>query len=144
MVSAAGLVAGVDLITKALALFCFPGARRGLIVPVENPDFSLGLVGAGLPLTLVVMTVGLALAAVILHRATATWLPVWIAAAILGGALGNLVDRAATGAVHDFLATPGIVLNVADLAVFAGVGGLAAARLTRSAGSRRARRPAAP
>ena len=40
---------------------------------------------------------------------------------LLGGALGNLVDRAATGAVHDFLVVGPVVINVADVAVLAGV-----------------------
>jgi len=49
--------------------------------------------------------------------------PGWIAGLVVGGAAANLLDRAATGAVHDFLATPWVLLNVADIAVFVGMAG---------------------
>ena len=49
---------------------------------------------------------------------------------LVGGSVSNLADRALTGAVHDFLATPWVVLNVADLAVVAAVFKLSAARLS--------------
>jgi signal peptidase II len=41
---------------------------------------------------------------------------------ILGGAVGNTIDRAVSGAVHDFLAIGQVVvINVADVAVVAGL-----------------------
>ena len=52
-------------------------------------------------------------------------LPAWIPAFVIGGAAANLIDRAAFGAVHDFFVIPPVVLNVADVAVFAGLIGYA-------------------
>jgi signal peptidase II len=59
-------------------------------------------------------------------------MPGWVPALLVGGAASNLVDRLAFGAVHDFLATPWVVFNLADLAVAAGVGGFVLATLTNS------------
>ena len=42
-------------------------------------------------------------------------------ALIIGGSLGNLLDRAAGGAVRDFITGPGLVFNIADVALLAGV-----------------------
>jgi hypothetical protein len=48
---------------------------------------------------------------------------------LVGGALSNLVDRLLLGAVRDFLAVAHVVVNLADLAVLAGLVGYG---LTRS------------
>jgi signal peptidase II len=46
----------------------------------------------------------------------------WLATGLfIGGALGNLADRALTGAVTDFIAVGHLVFNLADLAVAAGL-----------------------
>ena len=52
----------------------------------------------------------------------------WIPAAVLGGALANLLDRLLSGSVQDFLATPWVVFNLADVAVIAGLIGLVVTR----------------
>jgi lipoprotein signal peptidase len=124
----AGIVA-LDLVTKALAHAVFSGATTGPVVPVENPDFSLGIAGAPFPLMIAAMLVGIALAGFFTIRAALHGrLPAWVPAAIVGGSLANLLDRVVSGAVHDFLATPWIILNLADVAVLAGVYGLGRAR----------------
>jgi lipoprotein signal peptidase len=58
-------------------------------------------------------------------------LPGWIPALVVGGALSNLLDRLLLGAVRDFLAIAHIVINLADLAVLAGVIGYCLTPLIR-------------
>lgn len=64
-----------------------------------------------------------------LRRARAGWMPVW-AGLLVGGALGNALDRVIYGAVADFLnmSCCGIVnpfvFNIADIGVFVGAMGL--------------------
>ena len=43
---------------------------------------------------------------------------------VLGGALGNIVDRTVVGFVRDFLAVGPVVVNLADIAVLLGLVGL--------------------
>ena len=40
---------------------------------------------------------------------------------LLGGGIGNLLDRALLGYVRDFMWIPGLVINVADIAIVVGV-----------------------
>jgi lipoprotein signal peptidase len=131
-----GGIVALDLGAKALAHTAFRGVTSGPVVPVENPEFSLGIARAPFPLMLAAMAVGIFIAGFLTTRAALGGrLPIWVPAAIVGGSLANLADRAVSGAVHDFLATPWMILNLADLAVFAGVCALAwhaaAARLRR-------------
>ena len=44
---------------------------------------------------------------------------------IVGGMVGNLLDRIRFGAVRDFLVTPWAIINFADIAVAAGILGVA-------------------
>ena len=116
-----------DLSTKVFASVAFANAKTGAVVPVSNPDFSLGVPGPPLASMLAAMATGIIVAGYFTVRAAcAGRLPAWVPAALIGGSLANLLDRAVSGAVHDFLATPWIVLNVADLAVAAGVVGMVA------------------
>jgi signal peptidase II len=130
------LAAGVilaDQATKLAAELLAGGQRHGPLVPVRNPHFSLGLAAATTrPLMLAAMAAGIALVAaygirVIGHHG----LPGWILSLVIGGAVSNLVDRLLLGAVRDFLAIGHIVINLADLAVVAGVLGFCLTRLLR-------------
>lgn len=130
-VATAGIVVAVDQATKRLAdsriargeqVSVFPGLD---LTNSRNTGVAFGaLEGAGL---LVAILIGLSLALLIgyflLHRDTPwLWLPVGL---LLGGALGNLVDRARQGAVTDFIdpvAWP--AFNVADSCIVVGVLGL--------------------
>jgi lipoprotein signal peptidase len=129
------LAAGVilaDQVTKLAAELLASGQRHGLLVPVRNPRFSLGLAAATRPLMLAAMAAGIALVAAYGIRATGRQaLPGWIPALVCGGAVSNLVDRLLLGAVRDFLAIADLVINLADLAVLAGVLGYCLIRLAR-------------
>jgi len=124
-------VVGLDQITKAIAVSSLVRGESvnvflGLdLTHVRNTGVAFGaLSGAGV---LVPILIGGALAALLAYFARHAgiawmWLPVgWI----LGGALGNLADRAREGTVVDFIdpiAWP--AFNLADTFVVLGVLGL--------------------
>jgi signal peptidase II len=127
----AGVVVAVDQATKQLAI---SGIERGEQVDVffgleltnaRNTGVAFGaLEGGG---AVVGILIGLSLALLVgyfaVHRERPwLWLPVGL---LLGGALGNLADRARIGAVIDFIdpvAWP--AFNVADGCIVLGVLGL--------------------
>jgi lipoprotein signal peptidase len=116
-----GAVLVVDQTTKALAhQLASPGAP-GWLQPVHNPDVLLSVYG-GTPAFLV--AVGLAaligFSLHLLRLVRGGILPAWAAGLLTGGAASNLADRLVQGAVRDWLATPWVVANLADLAVAAG------------------------
>jgi signal peptidase II len=122
-------VLAVDQATKALIR---DGLRRGeedpvlpglKLVHVLNDGVAFGIeLGGGS--TLLVAVVALALLGLVLyfvrHQAKPlVWLPVGL---LVGGALGNIVDRIRDGAVTDFLKIPlWPAFNVADIAIVVGV-----------------------
>jgi signal peptidase II len=125
---AAGVVA-LDQATKALVrrtvdqgdrVAVFPGVE---IVHTRNSGVAFGaLAGGGAVVTVVIV---LALAALLAYFAThvrrpLVWLPTGM---LLGGAIGNVIDRARDGAVTDFVALPlGFPpFNVADMSITFGV-----------------------
>jgi signal peptidase II len=124
---AAGVVA-LDQLTKALVRGGLgPGERRDLLagidlVNVRNSGIAFGLLSDGGAL-LVVGTL-LALAALVAFFVThagrrLVWLPTGL---LLGGAIGNLIDRAAAGEVTDFVKFPHFpAFNVADIGITFGV-----------------------
>ena len=127
-VATAGLVVALDQVTKQLAN---SNIERGHEVNVffgldftntRNTGVAFGaLEGAGL---IVAILIGLSLTLLVVyflvHRdMPLLWLPVGL---LLGGALGNLADRAREGAVIDFIdpvAWP--AFNVADACIVVGV-----------------------
>ena len=127
----AGLVVVLDQATKQLAatriargdeVSVFPGLD---FTNTRNTGVAFGaLEGGGL---IVAILIGLSLALLVgyfwAHRDLPwLWLPVGM---LLGGALGNLADRAREGAVIDFIdpvAWP--AFNVADACIVVGVIGL--------------------
>ena len=143
-VATAGVVVAVDQATKQLAVSnigrgdeigVFPGLA---LTNARNTGVAFGaLEGGGL---VVAILIGLALALLMgyfaVHREMPwLWLPVGL---LLGGALGNLADRARQGAVIDFIdpvAWP--AFNVADACIVIGVAALlyvAEVRPKRAAG----------
>ena len=125
---AAGVVA-LDQATKALVratvdegerIAVFPGIE---IVHTRNTGVAFGaLSGGGAVVTLVV---ALALALLLVYFATHVrrplfWLPTGM---LLGGAVGNVIDRARGGGVTDFVQIPlnFPAFNVADVSITFGV-----------------------
>lgn len=131
----AGAVAGslmaVDQATKQIAIGAIDRGESvnvffGLdLVNVRNPGVAFGaLSGGGWLVTLLTLAALSFLLGYFALRARtrALWIPV---GAIVGGALGNLADRARDGAVIDFI-DPAFwpAFNVADIAIVVGILGL--------------------
>ena len=122
------VVVAADQATKALVRSEIArGDERDLLlgarlVHVRNDGVAFGQLGGSAVLVGVVVTVALAglLAYFAMHRDTPLiWLPTGL---LLGGALGNLIDRLHAGAVTDFVKLPHWpAFNVADMAITAGV-----------------------
>ena len=130
-VATAGLVVAVDQATKQLA---DANIERGGEVNVffgldftntRNTGVAFGaLEGGGIVVGILIgVSLALLIAYFAVHRDMPwLWLPVGM---LLGGALGNLADRAREGAVIDFI-DPILwpAFNVADAAIVGGVLGL--------------------
>ena len=126
-----GLTVAVDQVTKAIAVASLDRGEEvnvflGLdMTYVLNDGVAFGALSDGGPLLVAVISValgGLAAYFVFNSGVRFLWLPVGL---VLGGALGNLADRAREGAVVDFIdpiAWP--AFNLADAAIVVGVLGL--------------------
>ena len=124
---AAGVVA-LDQATKAIVRATvdqgeresvFPGVE---IVHTRNTGVAFGaLAGGGAVVSVVIAA---ALVALLAYFAThirrpLVWLPTGL---LLGGSLGNIIDRVRDGAVTDFIKLPAWpAFNVADMAITVGV-----------------------
>jgi signal peptidase II len=96
-----------------------PGVQ---LVHARNDGVAFGVLAGGSPL--VVIVVALALAALLVYFATHLTKPlVWLPTGMLvGGAVGNIIDRARDGAVTDFIKLPAWpAFNVADMSITFGV-----------------------
>jgi len=126
-----GLTVLADQVTKAIAVASLERGEHvnvflGLdMTYVRNEGVAFGALSGGGPLLVTLITLALAgLVAYFVANSNVPllWLPVGL---ILGGALGNLADRARDGAVADFIdpiAWP--AFNLADAAIVVGVLGL--------------------
>jgi signal peptidase II len=125
----AGVVIVVDQLTKSIVRHSIaPGESRAVIRGVldisntHNKGVAFGaLAGGG---AIVAALTGLALGALVVYfvlrvRTPHLWLPVGL---LLGGALGNLADRARQGWVTDFI-DPRLwpAFNIADACIVIGV-----------------------
>ena len=118
----------LDQVTKALVVTGLDrGDRRDIfagvdLVHVRNKGIAFGLFDGGGTLLTVVTLAALALLLVYfaLHATRPyLWVPTGL---LLGGALGNLLDRAREGAVIDFVDFPlWPAFNVADVSITIGV-----------------------
>jgi signal peptidase II len=124
----AALVLGLDQLTKhTLASGIAPGEERKFLpgvhlVHVRNTGVAFSLFSGGGTLVLVFTLAALALLIAFLTvRPDKPWL--WVPTGMLvGGALGNLIDRIANGAVTDFIKLPlWPAFNVADMSITFGV-----------------------
>jgi signal peptidase II len=122
------VVIALDQATKALVRSgVAPGDREGVLpgvelVHVRNDGVAFNqLAGGG---ALVTIVVAVALLALLAYFAThvgkrLVWLPTGM---LLGGALGNVIDRVRAGAVTDFIKLPAWpAFNVADISITFGV-----------------------
>ena len=97
----------------------FPGLE---LVHTVNDGIAFS-VAAGGP-ELVVVVIGVAIAAIVAYFVTHVDRPLlWLPAGLMvGGALGNLVDRVRAGAVTDFIKLPHWpAFNLADMSITFGV-----------------------
>ncbi|HEV7771654.1 MAG TPA: signal peptidase II [Conexibacter sp.] len=118
----------VDQGTKALVRDSIAaGEQRDVLGPlsfvnVHNRGVAFGFLGGGGTIVLVVTFAALALLLVYFARhaeRALLWLPTGL---VLGGALGNLVDRIHQGYVTDFIHLPHWpAFNVADMCITGGV-----------------------
>jgi signal peptidase II len=92
------------------------------LVYVKNEGIAFGFLGDGGALVMVVTLLALALV-IAWFVLTAARGGVWVAVGLLvGGALGNLIDRISDDGVTDFIDPPlWPAFNVADIAITAGV-----------------------
>ncbi len=124
----AAIVLSADQVTKQLAIDAVArGARENFflfldLVNVRNTGVAFGaLQNGGIIVGVVVAIALVALLVFFARHATLplAWLPVGL---LLGGALGNAIDRMRIGAVIDFLKVPNWpAFNLADVAITVGV-----------------------
>ena len=120
---ATGIVIILDQLTKAGATAL---GNSAVTHPVTNAQFSLGLAGGSLTMMVLVTIAGMvAFGAYVVWQAMRGRLPAWVPGLLLGGAASNLADRLVFGAVRDFVPTPWVLWNLADLAVLLGIAGYA-------------------
>ena len=118
----------VDQVTKALADGSLAeGERRGFLpgldlVEVRNRGVAFGMLEGRTGLLAALTAVALVAVVVYFvrhHERTWLWLPTGL---LLGGAMGNMLDRVREGSVVDFLDPPlWPAFNVADIAITLGV-----------------------
>ena len=97
------------------------------VIWVNNPGVSMGLLTALPPLALIVLTAAIAIGVLVWMWRERRTQDVFGLGMILGGALGNILDRVRFGHVVDFANlhfgefSPFLVFNVADAAITVGV-----------------------
>jgi lipoprotein signal peptidase len=129
------LVAAIVVVDQCTKL----AAVQRMRVP-RNPALAFGVGGGSAPMLVALAIVVLAVfSAAVGHAAVRLGIPRAIPALVVGGALANIVDRVRFGAVRDFIALPGVTVNVADLAIASGIVALGAALLVRVVAVERAR-----
>jgi signal peptidase II len=125
----AACVIGLDQLTKQLVRSSIaPGEQRGLLPGVQlvntrNHGVAFGFLPGSHLLVTILIAVALAvlLAYFALHATSALmWLPTGM---LLGGALGNIVDRLRAGSVTDFVKLPlgWPPFNLADASITLGI-----------------------
>lgn len=118
-----------------------PGERVDFVGPLDltlafNDGIAFGLAGGGGIWVILLSAVALVALGAFVAAAPAGWPSSLAGGLILGGALGNLVDRVRLGEVTDFLLLPGWpAFNLADAAITAGVIVLAVVMIRRPTAS---------
>jgi signal peptidase II len=122
------VVIALDQVTKALVRADVAVGEKNELLPfldighVHNDGVAFGFLGGGGAIVLVVTFAALALLVGFFARNPSRpllWLPTGM---LLGGAIGNLVDRIRQGYVTDFIELPHWPsFNVADISITCGV-----------------------
>lgn len=122
------IVVGLDQLTKhTIASSIAPGETRKFLplvdlVHVRNTGVAFGFLSGGGALVLVSTLIALAVLIGYLAlrpERRLLWLPTGM---LVGGAVGNLIDRIASGSVTDFIKLPHWpAFNVADMSITFGV-----------------------
>jgi len=106
-----------------------------IVSPARNPAYALGIVNGPAPALIAGSVIMLCAFIVMVDVLAARFqISVLMPALVAGGTVGNTLDRIRFGSVRDFLVTPWAIINVADIAVAAGIIGVVvtlAARLPR-------------
>ncbi|MEL6235844.1 MAG: signal peptidase II [Pseudomonadota bacterium] len=142
MLGFAVLIFALDQAIKLLVVVYLDLARRGSLDVLPpflnlrmawNRGVNFGLFASDEALArwaLIALALAICVGLAVWLRHATGWRVPLFAGAIIGGALGNALDRAVYGAVADFLnmSCCGILnpfsFNIADVAIFAGVAGL--------------------
>jgi signal peptidase II len=122
------VVIGLDQLTKhTIATSIAPGETRNFLpaihlVHVRNTGVAFGVLSGGgaLVLAFTLIALGVLIGYFARHPdRSLLWLPTGM---LVGGALGNLIDRIASGSVIDFIKLPDWpAFNVADISITCGV-----------------------
>lgn len=130
-------VLAIDQVTKFFVVEMLE-LRTRLFIPVADPwlnltmawnegiNFGLFDFGAAGRWVLVALATAIVVGLLLWVRRTSGWLPALGTGAIVGGAVGNVIDRLRYGAVADFInmsccgITNPFAFNVADAAIFGG------------------------
>lgn len=134
MLLGAGLVIIVDQVSKSLAL------ARG--ATFFNPGIAFGLLADHATIALAIAVTGLTAVVVFLLRSRPSPLTLLGVGMIIGGGLGNILDRVPAGrrpGVVDWITIPGYGphFNLADVAIRAGVLVVIAGMAAQVVGARR-------
>jgi signal peptidase II len=123
------LVLGLDQLTKHTIATSIAPDETDTVIPgivhlvhVRNTGVAFGFLSGGGAIVYVLTVVALcALAAFLVRRPERPWL--WLPTGMLiGGAIGNLVDRIGRGSVIDFIKLPDWpAFNLADASITVGV-----------------------
>jgi len=105
------------------------------MLPARNPGYALGIISGPEPVLIAGSIVALCTFIIMVDALASRFdVPIIMSALVAGGMIGNTLDRVRFGSVRDFLVTPWAIVNVADIAVAAGIIGVVvklAARLPR-------------
>lgn len=115
----AAVVVLVDQTTKNLAA---SGAlQASWIKAATNPEFALGILGSSTAIEVTAAVIGIIVGWRVLRRYRHGMVGGAAVSLLLGGSLGNLLDRVLNGEVRDFIVGPGILYNIADVALLSGL-----------------------
>jgi signal peptidase II len=122
------VVVGLDQLTKHTIATSIPSGETRKFLPainfvhVRNTGVAFGVFSGGGALVLVFTLAALAVLVgyfAVRPDRPLLWLPTGM---LVGGAIGNLIDRIASGSVIDFIKLPGWpAFNVADMSITFGV-----------------------